>query len=58
VYYISMTITRIFEFLGLARKGRTEAIRTIAQECYGLRDGAREGIFTPMHLFVARKPKK
>lgn len=58
VYLIVLSIYWILESLHLVRQGRCEALQTIAQEVYGLRDGGKEGIFTPMHIFVARKPKK
>lgn len=47
----------LFEPLGWIRKGRYEALWTQGMSCWSMRDGAREGIWTPMYMMVGRKPE-
>ncbi len=51
-------IWKLLDFLGFCDPWRMMALDTVAMCVYSLRDGGREGIFTPIHLFVARKPEK
>ena len=47
----------LLEPLGVVRRGRGEALWTQGMSCWSMRDGAREGIWTPMYMMVGRKPK-
>lgn len=42
---------------GLAPKRILEALNTQAMSVFGIRDGGKEGIFTPTYLMVGRKPE-
>ncbi|KAF4550809.1 Sterol 24-C-methyltransferase [Elsinoe fawcettii] len=46
------------EMLGLAPKGTQKAADNLALAADSLVAGAKEGLFTPMYLMVARKPSK
>ncbi|PNS17201.1 Sterol 24-C-methyltransferase erg-4 [Sphaceloma murrayae] len=46
------------EMIGLAPKGTQKAADNLALAADSLVAGAREGLFTPMYLMVARKPNK
>ena len=43
--------------VGLAPKRILEALNTQAMSVFGIRDGAKIGIFTPMYLMVGKKPE-
>uniref|UniRef100_F6I344 Sterol methyltransferase C-terminal domain-containing protein n=1 Tax=Vitis vinifera TaxID=29760 RepID=F6I344_VITVI len=44
------------EFVGLAPKGSQRVQAFLAKAAEGLVDGGKKEIFTPMYLFLARKP--
>ncbi|CZT48493.1 related to SAM-dependent methyltransferases [Rhynchosporium secalis] len=48
---------KILDVLHLCHPARMEALETVSMCVYSCRDGGREGIFSPMHLFVAKKPE-
>lgn len=57
-YYIfGLIVIWILEFITIAEKGRYEALKTQGQSVYGMRDGAKEEIWTPMYMMVGRKPE-
>jgi hypothetical protein len=49
VYLIVSSIFWVLECLRIVPKGRCEAIYTMAMAVFAMRDGAKIGIFTPMH---------
>jgi sterol 24-C-methyltransferase len=50
-------IWKVLHTLRLCHPSRMEALETVAMCVYSCRDGGREGIFSPMHLLVAKKPE-
>lgn len=46
---------KFFDLLGRCHPARMHTLETVAMCVYSCRDGGREGIFSPMHLFVASK---
>ncbi|KAL2062077.1 hypothetical protein VTL71DRAFT_6343 [Oculimacula yallundae] len=47
---------KCLDVLHLCHPARMEALETVSMCVYSCRDGGREGIFSPMHMFVAKKP--
>lgn len=58
VYHFGYAILRILHKLGLTHPSQMEALDSVAMCTFGCRDGGKLGIFTPMHLMIARKPLK
>lgn len=56
VWTVQCMIVWMLEGLSLVERGRYEALRTQGQSVWGLRDGGRLGIFSPMYMMVGRKP--
>lgn len=49
----------LLEKLGLVGKGTSEAYRTLMINLkFGIKEGAKHKVFTPMHYWLARKPLK
>ena len=57
VFNVVYKIVGVIHWFGFLHPSRMEALETVAQCVYGCRDGGKEGIFTPMHLFVCKKPE-
>lgn len=53
---MTRTMLRVLEALWLAPKGTVKVQAMLQQGAIGLARGGVQGIFTPMHLLVARKP--
>jgi len=51
-------VFKLMSLLRLAHPSRMEALDTVAMCVYSCRDGGKEGIFTPMHLFLCKKPDR
>jgi len=51
-------VLSVFEFLRIAPKGTRKTSDMLNQAAIGLVGGGRTKTFTPMYLFVARKPLK
>jgi len=51
-------IFKLMHLLRLTHLSRMEALDTVAMCVYSCRDGGKEGIFSPMHLFLCKKPEK
>ena len=49
-------VLSLLEFLRLAPKGSAKVQGMLQQGAWGLAQGGKLGIFTPMYLVVARKP--
>lgn len=56
VYSILWWRSKILHALGLEHPGCMEALNAVSKCVFGMRDGGRLGTFTPLHLFVCRKP--
>ena len=56
VYNIFWWKSRIQHALGLGRPGKLDAMDVVSLNVFGMKDGGRLGIFTPMHMFVCKKP--
>ncbi|KAF2702756.1 S-adenosyl-L-methionine-dependent methyltransferase [Pleomassaria siparia CBS 279.74] len=51
-------IYSILHKLNLLHPSRMMALDTVSMCVYSCRDGGREGLFSPMHLFVCEKPEQ
>lgn len=56
VYHLTYFLINIFYKLGLTHPAQMEALDSVAMCTFGCRDGGKLGVFSPMHLLVARKP--
>lgn len=57
IYYASRVFINTLYFLGLIPRYGVTASYTVGECVYSCRDGGKLGIFSPMHMFVARKPE-
>jgi sterol 24-C-methyltransferase len=48
-------LAKFLDKLGLLHPSRITALQTVAMCVYSCRDGGKEGIFSPMHLFICEK---
>ena len=53
---VIQVVLTVLEFLRLAPKGSAKVQGMLQQGAWGLAQGGKLGIFTPMYLVVARKP--
>jgi len=57
LYHLSRCFINTLYFVGLVPHHFVTASYTVGECVYSCRDGGKEGIFSPMYLFVARKPE-
>lgn len=55
--WLTTNVTGALETVGIAPKGSRKVTEALEQAAVHLVNGGREGIFTPMMLFVCRKPE-
>ncbi|KAH3671379.1 hypothetical protein WICMUC_004676 [Wickerhamomyces mucosus] len=53
---ITTNLVRALEFVGIAAKGSTKVTAALEDAAVGLVEGGRQNLFTPMQLFIVRKP--
>ncbi|CAG8949982.1 hypothetical protein HYFRA_00004314 [Hymenoscyphus fraxineus] len=58
VFAIAYWIFRLGALLGLVNRETIIAMEEVSMGVFGMRDGGKLGIFTPMFFFVGRKPIK
>lgn len=58
VFGIAYLIFWLGSLLGLVRRERIIAMEEVSMGVFGMRDGGKLGIFSPMFFFVGRKPVK
>src|SRR6202000_2916603 len=54
--YCTNTMCWVMEGVGLAPKGTTETAKLLGTTGTAIAESGRLGIFTPMFMFIARKP--